>query len=94
MSGLCFLSEPGRIQTCNLQSRNLVHYSVMLRVQYVLMNSLPTPVLRYFSRFRAVFESPYSSLKTRSQGLYALVDLVCPELCCLSLLSKFVVIPM
>ena len=33
-----FLSDLGRIQTCNLLSRNQVHYSVMLRGHFVVAN--------------------------------------------------------
>ncbi len=35
--GFSFISDPGRTQTCNPQSRNLIFYSIELRSQYFFL---------------------------------------------------------
>ena len=55
----CFkeFRDRGRVRTCNPQSRNLIFYPVELRSHYFInfsfKNSLPLPVLKYFSRSNA-----------------------------------------
>ena len=43
-----FFSDLGRIQTCNLLSRNQVHYSVMLRGRFVGANIIAFFIIGYY----------------------------------------------
>ncbi len=51
---VCALSDLGRIQTCNLLSRNQMRYSVAPRgLIFCFLHLLPAADFRYFSLFRA-----------------------------------------
>lgn len=72
---VCALSDHGRIQTCNLLSRNQMRYSVAPRgLIFKFLHFLPAADFKYFSLFLASVLILKNSLCAIFQGKNALVD--------------------